>query len=40
MDIYSVEVLVPSLVIIGAMVGAMAWGYFKVMKLVDEDQPK
>lgn len=39
-DIYSMEVLVPSLVMIGAMSAAMIWGFFKVRGLMNEDKKK
>jgi len=36
-DVYSAEVLVPSLVMIAAMTAAMIWGFVKVRKLMNED---
>ncbi|WP_286236959.1 hypothetical protein [Neptuniibacter halophilus] len=39
-DVYSMEVLVPSLVMIVAMTGAMVWGFFKVRGLMNQDQNK
>lgn len=37
-DVYSMEVLVPSVVMIVGMTVAMVWGYFKVRELMDEDK--
>jgi hypothetical protein len=39
-DAYSMEVLVPSLVMIVAMSAAMVWGFFKVRELMNEDKEK
>lgn len=39
-DVYSMEVLVPSLVMIVAMSAAMVWGFFKVRNLMNEDEKK
>lgn len=37
-DVYSMEVLVPSLVMIAGMTVAMVWGFFKVRSLMDDDK--
>ncbi len=39
-DVYSMEVLVPSLAMIVGMTAAMVWGFFKVRDLMNEDQKK
>ncbi len=39
-DAYSMEVLVPSLVMIAAMTAAMGWAFFKVRGLMNEDKEK
>lgn len=39
-DVYSMEVLVPSVVMIVAMTAAMVWGFFKVRELMNEDSEK
>ncbi|WP_415889207.1 hypothetical protein ACMXYV_14680 [Neptuniibacter sp. SY11_33] len=39
-DVYSMEVLVPSLAMIVGMTVAMVWGCFKVRDLINEDQKK
>ncbi len=40
MDPYLFETLWPSLLGVAAMTGAMVWGFFKIKKLINEDQPK
>ena len=37
-DVYSMEVLVPSLVMIAGMTVAMVWGFFKVRELMNDDK--
>ncbi len=39
-DIYSMEVLVPSLFMIVLMAGGMTWGFIKVRSLMNEDKDK
>ena len=39
-DVYSLEVLVPSVVMIVAIIAAMTWGCFKVRGLINEDSEK
>lgn len=39
-DVYSMEVLVPSLVMIAGMSVAMIWAFIKVRNLMNEDQEK
>lgn len=39
-DVYSMEVLVPSLVMIVAMSAAMVWAFIKVRGLMNEDSKK
>ncbi|MFW1676751.1 hypothetical protein ACFVYJ_03105 [Pontibacter sp. JAM-7] len=39
-DSYSLEVLVPSVVMIVVMTAAMTWGFFKVRNLINQDQSK
>ena len=39
-DPYAFETLVPSLVGVAAMAGAMIWGFFKVRHLMSDDQSK
>jgi len=40
MDPYLFETLWPSLLGVAAMSAAMVWGFFKIKKLIQEDQPK
>ncbi|MGB0205515.1 MAG: hypothetical protein ACPF9K_10765 [Neptuniibacter sp.] len=39
-DVYSMEVLVPSLAMIAGMTAAMCWAFFKVRGLMNEDKEK
>ncbi|WP_415899132.1 hypothetical protein [Neptuniibacter sp. QD48_11] len=39
-DVYSMEVLVPSLAMIAGMSVAMVWAFIKVRGLMNEDQKK
>ena len=39
-DVYSMEVLVPSVVMILAISGVMTWGFFKVRSLMNQDADK
>ena len=39
-DVYSMEVLVPSLAMIAGMTVAMIWAFVKVRELMNEDQEK
>jgi len=39
-DVYSMEVLVPSLAMIAGMSVVMVWAFFKVRSLMNEDQEK
>ncbi|WP_281174711.1 hypothetical protein [Marinobacterium jannaschii] len=40
MDPYLFETLWPSLLGVAGMTAAMVWGFFKIKKLIQEDQPK
>lgn len=40
MDPYLLETLWPSLLGVAGMSVAMIWGFFKIRKLMSEDQPK
>lgn len=39
-DVYSMEVLVPSLVMIAGITAAMIWGGFKMRSLMNQDEKK
>ncbi len=38
LDAYTMETVIPSLVMVAAMTGVMIWGFFKVRALMNEDK--
>ena len=40
LDAYTFETFWPSMILIGVMVGALAWGWVKVRALMEEDGDK
>jgi hypothetical protein len=40
LDVYSVELLVPSVIGVLAMASVMVWGFIRVCRLINEEPPR